>query len=110
MRAEEVMIGCWAYPDGRSYPVEIDSLSTEKINGMFDASFEPVPLTPSILEQNGWVLANGVWVLKSSPRLGWNSRTKELITGYYTFPATIEYVHQLQILMRMLGVEETIKL
>lgn len=110
MKAEELMIECWAYPDGRSYPVVADSLSTEKINGTFDASFDPAPLTPAILEQNGWFLANGVWVLKSSPRLGWNPRTKELITGYYTFPATIEYVHQLQILMWMLGVEETIKL
>ena len=116
MRAEELMTGCWVIFMGG--PARIMSIAEERIYfedkiGEGASSFDkihPVPLTPAILEQNGWFLANGIWVLKSSPRLGWNPRTKELITGYYTFPATIEYVHQLQILMRMLGVEETIKL
>lgn len=128
MGAEELMPGCYVtFKDcldgGEFLPVRIvqvtegDDTFFARVGNEecsdefgFDEEIVPVLLTSAILEQNGWFLANGVWVLKSSPRLGWNPRTKELITGYYTFPATIEYVHQLQILMRMLGVEETIKL
>lgn len=67
-------------------------------------------LAPDILEKNGWYLANGVYVLKSVPRLGWNPKTKTLITGYYEFPVAIEYVHQLQQLMGLLGIEKEIEL
>ena len=132
MRAEELMVGCYitfkdCLPDLPPPPVKIlgigyvytghenevlAQIGRDKACDIIEIDDECTgyPLTPAVLEQNGWFLANGVWVLKSSPRLGWNPRTKELITGYYTFPATIEYVHQLQILMRLLGVEETIKL
>lgn len=54
MNADELMIGDWVQPCSRSYPVQVESLSADTINGDMDATFDPIPLTPEILEKNGF--------------------------------------------------------
>jgi len=66
----------------------------------------PIPITPDILEKNGWERHEYMYVLKSNPRLGWHIKTHELIIGYHTFPIVVNFVHQLQHIHRMLGIKD----
>ena len=55
MKATELMVGNWVYlPDmatGKEYPARLDE------NFFYDAKYaEPIPLTPEILEKNGFKL------------------------------------------------------
>ena len=66
----------------------------------------PVLISPEILEKNGWVYIEGIWALKSKPRLGWYPKTAQLIIDFRTFYMEIKYVHQLQHMMRLIGIDE----
>ena len=70
----------------------------------------PIEITPFILEKNGLELKEGIYVLKSNPRLGWYPKEKQLIVHYCTFPAKIEFVHQLQNIMIDFGIKDKITL
>ena len=67
---------------------------------------KPITLTGEILEKNGFELKEGIYVLKSNPRLGWYPKEKQLIVHYCTFPVKIEFVHQMQNIMLDLGIKE----
>ena len=68
---------------------------------------EPLDLTTDLLERNGWETKDKiVWYKKGPIRLGWYPSNKTLITGYYTFPRAVCYVHQLMAIQRLLGLEE----
>lgn len=68
---------------------------------------EPIELTTDLLEKAGWFTKdNIIWVKKGPLRLGWQPRNKSLITGYYTFPQAVRFVHELQAIQRLLGLEE----
>lgn len=71
---------------------------------------QPIPLTAEILEKNGWFYKGGYWVKKGPVRLGWYEKKKELIIGYHTMPIIVEFVHTLQHIIRLLGLEEDIVL
>lgn len=63
--------------------------------------FEPVPLTLTIFSANDWTLASGKMVLKGkSIRLGWDIRTHKFYIGYGELPNPVEYVHQVQHILR----------
>lgn len=67
----------------------------------------PLDLTTAILEKDGWYTKdNIVWYKKGPIRLGWYPSNKSLITGYYTFPQAVRFVHELQAIQRLLGLEE----
>lgn len=71
----------------------------------------PIPITSAILEKNGWFTKDGaIWVNKGPVRLGWYEKKKELIIGYHTMPIIVEFVHTLQHIIRLLGLEEDIVL
>lgn len=70
---------------------------------------QPIPLTPAILEKNGWEKHEGIYVLKSQPRMGWYPKTGQIIIDYHTFVITVEFVHQLQHIMKMVGIEQEIQ-
>lgn len=67
---------------------------------------QPIPLTGEILEKNGFFLREGIYVLKSNPRLGWYPKEKQLVVHYCTFPVRVEWVHQMQNIMIDLGIKE----
>lgn len=71
---------------------------------------QPIPLTAETLEKNGFEYKNGIWVKKGPVRLGWYEKKKELIIGYHTMPIIVEFVHTLQHIIRLLGLEEDIVL
>lgn len=70
----------------------------------------PIPITPTILEKNGWFTKDGaIWFKKGPVRMGWYKKNCEFIAGYHTMPFIVEFVHQLQHVIRLLGMEEDIK-
>ena len=71
----------------------------------------PIKITGDILMSNGWFTKDGaIWVKKGPVRLGWYEKKKELIIGYHTMPIIVEFVHTLQHIIRLLGLEEDIVL
>ena len=100
MNAEELMLYDWVLVKDK--PLRALKLS---IGEVYDA--RPIPITPETLARYGWKQTGGLWwVLKGKARLGWNERTKEMIVGFSAFPAQIEYVHQLQHLLRLLDMKD----
>lgn len=71
---------------------------------------QPIPLTPEILEKSGWSLKDGIWIKYGPIRIGWRPHNKELIMGYHTLPMAVEFVHQLQNLIRDYGLTDDIKI
>lgn len=69
----------------------------------------PIPITSAILEKNGWFTKDGaVWFKKGPVRMGWYKKNCEFIAGYHTMPFIVEFVHQLQHVIRLLGMEENL--
>ena len=75
-----------------------------------DQCLQPIAIIPTILKKNGWFYKGGIWVKKGPVRLGWYEKKKELIIGYHTMPIIVEFVHTLQHIIRLLGLEEDIVL
>ena len=105
-------IGAERYPRPLAVAGVLGNIYLESIGGedgvmcVEDEEVHPVIITEEILEKNGWIYASGVWYIKSKPRLGWYPMTGQLIIDFHTFYAPIKYVHQLQHMMRLLGIEE----
>lgn len=118
MRVENLMLGNWVelnqcmstthcrvkgiYPDG--------TVHLDKAERLFrQDELYPVLITPEILEKNGWKKKSGYWVLKGfETRLGW--KLGQLIVGYSATPKPIFCVHELQNMMKVLGIEKDINL
>lgn len=72
-------------------------------------------ITNEILAANGWEHDGQRMVLKTdvrgafyclNTRLTWNPKTKELTINYGSVPTKVEYVHQLQQIMDICGLEK----
>ena len=73
-----------------------------------DDEDEPIPLTPEILEANGWIHKGATWVLLSEPRLGWHEKTHKFYMCYGELPQPVEYVHQLQLIYEVCSIHKEI--
>ena len=141
LRAEDLMIGDWAYiyhPTRERTPVKVDGVWIETIeridNGLTREDspmfriVEPIPLTPEILEKNGFKNTSVVTI--GTRKMRWvsdDTRTEitiwmddtlpmEIVKNVYyedevsytlPFPAT---VHELQHTLRLCGIEKEIEL
>jgi len=119
MKCADFMVGDWVRligDDDGLLKVQVEIVSDESIfayiddddamDELGDDDIEGIPIAPEILEKNGWERHEYMYVLKSNPRLGWYTKTHELIIGYHTFPIVVNFVHELQHLMKMLCLEE----
>ena len=123
MKANELMIGDWVYSSFTlsKLPCKVTylklhesgygSVETTNVIGVKDiASLSPIPLTPEILEKNGFVkesrechsktlqycvLIDGLWID---------------VSGENYFEGKLEFVHQLQHALRLCGIEKEIVL
>ena len=115
MKANELMIGDWVYrPACYDQVKEIRYTGVIGIDGMRGviafSELEPIPLTPEILEKNGFikerlychgtplqycVLVDGLWID---------------ISGENFFEGKLDYVHQLQHALRLCGIDKEIEL
>ena len=117
MKATELMIGDWVQPCSRSYPVQVESLSVDTINGDMGAAFDPVPLTPEILEKNGWKTIDryrynrgGVWFDIINRGVEDFDIEVSAYDGGFAYVATIYNVHELQHALRLCGIKKEILL
>lgn len=73
----------------------------------------PIPLTPEILEKNGFTKGYGVWVIYRHPLIKWFVLYKKEF-GYAISvgesEVNINYVHELQHALKLCGIEKTIEL
>jgi hypothetical protein len=137
MKANELIIGDWVYDTILKVYTKVELLSVSGIRGDFHESvynentFEPIPLTPEILEKNGFETEDDVHFSIQ----GQSSMLELLLVelpfdGYYfdivrtektinkcnqrcyidRYFASIDYVHQLQHALRLCGIEKTIEL
>lgn len=94
----------------RQEDVTVDTDGTDA--GMWyctDLCLQPIPITTAILEKNSWFTKDGaIWFKKGPVRMGWYKKNCEFIAGYHTMPFIVEFVHQLQHVIKMLGMEDDV--
>jgi hypothetical protein len=118
MKAEELMIGDWVFI--KDYPIK--ALPQKVRPEHFVRSlveFEPIPLTPEILEKNGFVLKEeevGAYGVNIAPYYTRNDVPFEVFCDgepfaiWFKDPVNIAFVHQLQHALRLCGIEKEIVL
>lgn len=127
MRIDELSVGDWVTYDRGTTPVQItglyqrnqqdcvvmsDSHYPEGVIGFVEC-LKPIPLTPEILEKNGWVkIYESTWEL-GAHRI--QQIIKSLFIIYTTdnevdFSLYIDAVHELQRVYKIAGIEKEITL
>lgn len=151
MKANELMIGDWVYgldENGNKYKCQITELSKHDFytesselpegweNGDSFVEIEPIPITPEILEKNGWYhgkfdgsygrkamrldglhkdkLPDGVDNALSFAQWSIDEKFEYHLLDVYLWKGSvhlwIEYVHELQHALKLCGIEKTIEL
>ena len=137
MEAKELMIGDWVIHRGEPAIVyEIDEyyqrINTEpdgydSIKCIDISEIEPIPITPEILEKNGWKVKKGFVQhgnFGDGPLMLWHTEENKILrnftheleindlSSYKGFRVRIEcnYVHELQHALRLCGIEKEIVL
>lgn len=119
MKAEELMIGDYISVKPSRMPIKVAAVYHEKVayyavvnklEWVRESLLEPIPLTPEILEKNGFieeqrdcqykplqycVLVDGLWIT---------------ISGENYFEGKLEYIHELQHALRLCRIEKEIEL
>ena len=126
MKANELQIGDYVnyrgqiikvtslYDKGGSNEVGWSDKESVWVNGR---CIEPIPLTPEILEKNGFVLKEkemGMYGVNIAPHYTRDDVPFEVFCDgdpfaiWFQGPVNIEYVHQLQHALRLCGIEKEI--
>ena len=135
MRAKDLMIGDWVYDIILQGYTKVEVLTLSGIKGTIhdnvwhEKTFEPIPLTPEILEKNGFEkldfshfqIGDRRLVLDADGRwdgpLSWhwvvtemdtNAKGQPVVLDYYV--ATINYVHELQHCLKLVGIDKEIQI
>ena len=129
MEAKELMIGDWVWYDGQPYQIRRLGIFGENRDGeSFPAvcvgkpigiglivernEIEPIPLTPEILEKNGFAF-NNLPIEQCWQQYGLHlylSGHGYAINCGENVSLRIDYVHQLQHALRLCGIENEIEL
>lgn len=99
MKAEDLMTGDWILYGGK--PVQVLQLS----EGKDYKHISPIPITPEILEKNGWAL----WEIEGEYKGVISIYGREAPFGVFD-GIEINFVHQLQHALRLCGIDKTIEL
>ena len=126
MKARELQIGDWLHYIGKfnAFPFKVESITKNKVgyyaepndHRMYYLSLsdcEPIPLTPEILENNGFVFMTGLWYLRTKERKPIQIVFKDnnvitLSINATPVPIGLKYVHQLQHALRLCGIKKEI--
>ena len=125
MKASELMIGDWVFTRGQIEQVTSiydGYICTEHYEDSHDYYFDPIPITPEILEKNGFVQnprsksRRSHQICTDSVYISWwrgrlNILFKPFI-GHSTNHVNVDgkYVHELQHALRICGIEKEISL
>ena len=126
MKAAELMVGDWVCLKDDikcELPLKVDGVLTDDISlegegflGGAEGLIRPIPLTPEILEKNGFVFDCVFWTI-ANPRYN-NVRmvtyysidddVADAFLGHWAFDENyaIDYVHELQHALRLCGLNE----
>lgn len=122
MKIDELTIGDWVYSSFSDIPCKVQylellesgygSVKTSNVDGIKDiASLYPIPLTPEILEKNGFTRYGQVyanlqqWVGKFGDKR--KSLFQDVRTGEWGMnDVWINYVHELQHVLKLCGIEK----
>lgn len=133
MKAEDLMVGDWVtFNDcepNEIVPIKIAALGTSELYAHIDNDevcdvigyheLTGIPLTPEILEKNGFVLQEeevGIYGVKIAQNYTRNDLPFEIFCDgepfaiWFRDPIGIAYVHQLQHVIRLCGVNQEIVL
>lgn len=123
MNANELMLGDWVQDTffDRNVPRRVEIIEPYRVwlegNNMYQprTTIEPIPLTKEILEKNGMELHEfTASVASSEGTLYYNSKERCLYAqwGKYSVPpfCRIDFVHELQHILRLCGIEKDIEL
>ena len=113
------MIGDWVYCDGKNYQIaEIGGMvCLDAENELFGSleDISPIPLTPEILEKNGFVMSKmRSWQLREGSLYAcWKRQWLNLFVGVAPIANThtkCEFVHELQHALKLFGIDKEIEL
>ena len=119
MKANELMIGDWLY--FKSVPRQVDAIDGKRIGILHIweniKETEPLPLTPEILEKNGFKrdMFYGEWEYNLYPfpfsvvqrkNNSWYLGREEVGIAHNREIIDISYVHELQHALRLCGIEK----
>lgn len=135
MNVEELMLGDWVYGyDGEWKPICVKqimgfhpSIVAVHTYGYQPDQIKPIPITPEILEKNGFLYKNGVWMwLESKGKIyishlanKWSVEVKnelarkddlgraDLVSFLRDWAENV-YVHELQHAIRLAGIDKEI--
>ena len=125
MKAEELMVGDWVCTEHDAIPRQIDWIRTGEVGLLWNKVVTPpylvpIPLTPEILEKNGFELGG---VLHNTYSVGDSNYTItigkygrgqcDIMNHLFHIGVTMECcgtVHELQHALRLCGIEKEIKI
>ena len=123
MEAKELMIDDWVYNTHNRQPEQVCEIRERMVmlayNDLYDYDeIEPIPLTEEILKANGYeehVGEKGMYGVTIAPYFKRDDSPKVFCDGnpfavWFDDPVDIKYVHQLQHVLRLCGVEKEMKL
>lgn len=125
MKQEDLMLGDWYqwYAEDRYYNYRVVKNTFSLTEDTID-NFEPIPITPEILEKNGFVIKKK-WAqmgnFGNNPLIMWHFEDEPLLhnfkheleihqndTGKVHIRIPCEYVHQLQHALKLVNIEKEI--
>lgn len=128
MKATDLMIGDWVRINYRNKVAQVTeivekAIGTTAISPLSEGEFEPIPLTPEILEKNGFDISDPEVAqyhftenrarMHFSLRRMYDIKTKKP-KGYsfwaFNVLAIVEYVHTLQHALKLCGIDKEITL
>ena len=132
MKANEIQIGDWLYYKGpfNAFPFKVESITKKKVGYHAEpnehriyylrlSECKPIPLTPEILEKNGFELKEGeigMYGVTTVPHYLCKGVPFEVFCDgdpfaiWFKEPVNIKYVHELQHALRLCGIDKTIEL
>lgn len=100
-------------PDGSGNVVRLKQKNGHKFNTTIDF-LRPIPLTPEILEKNGFELLAGAWYSQTKERkpiqIVFKNNTITMSLNCTPVPAGIKYVHEFQNVLRVFKINKQISL
>ena len=122
MKATELMVGDWVYCEGQPTPenVTIQTIAEDGVwfNGpnyegaaSYDRIF-PIPITPEILEKNGFEEFDGWRILDMDDvEIRWIGTILEISGSHGNMELpNVQCVHELQHVLRLCGIEKEVVL
>lgn len=116
MKFTDLMIGDWVLANGSPYKIEsINNMNEYCARGKYNVLYvghakyiKGVPLTPEILEKNGWEYKSELFMEKVNENihLNWTGRYGAALYKNNYHMCDCNYVHTLQHALRLCGLDE----